>query len=632
MSSIRIYFSKLSTHHNSLFLFAPNCIILKQYSQLCASILLGFIALAFSSHALSQRSWPHALPDQERDHVERIGFEQHTSRGIETPPPYDNIRTAAEWEEVEALTISWTDFPCIQKQIVAAAKEECTVIIFADDENQVTDYLTGNQCGGALTLDNIQVVSAEYNSIWIRDYGANTVYGSWNDDRVLVDWLYNRPRPEDDAIPDVLAETMGIEIYSTTGVPNDLMNTGGNWMSDGFGTAFASELILEENNGGSTWWTDYPDHTSAEIDQIISDFHGVETFITMPNLPYDGIHHIDMHMKLLDESTLLMAEYPEGVADGPQINANLEYVLSNFTTRWGTPFDVIRIPSPPEQGFGGGYPDANGWYLTYTNSVFVNNTILLPTYYTEYDTTAVRIYEEALPGYNVVGIDCDNNGEAIISLSGAIHCITHTVGIEDPLMISHLPLSDTEDTENNYEVEAYISHRSEIASAFMHWTTDPDDEWSSVSMELISDETENWSANIPSQPAGTTVYYYVEANANSGKMGTRPMPAPEGWWSFDVIDPSVSIVEQSVESPLLQACPNPAAAITCIPVHLSRASEGKLYLTNALGQKALMIHRGDFRAGPQKYFFNAEGLAQGAYLLTMDLVNGERWTQHLMIK
>ena len=632
MSSIRIYFSKLSTHHNSLFLFAPNCIILKQYSQLCASILLGFIALAFSSHALSQRSWPHALTDQERDHVERIGFEPHTSRGIETPPPYDNIRSAAEWEEVEALTISWTDFPCIQKQIVAAAKEECTVIIFADDENQVTDYLTGNQCGGALTLDNIQVVSAEYNSIWIRDYGANTVYGSWNDDRVLVDWLYNRPRPEDDAIPDVLAETMGIEIYSTTGVPNDLMNTGGNWMSDGFGTAFASELILEENNGGSTWWTDYPDHTSAEIDQIISDFHGVETFITMPNLPYDGIHHIDMHMKLLDESTLLMAEYPEGVADGPQINANLEYVLSNFTTRWGTPFDVIRIPSPPEQGFGGGYPDANGWYLTYTNSVFVNNTILLPTYYTEYDTTAVRIYEEALPGYNVVGIDCDNNGEAIISLSGAIHCITHTVGIEDPLMISHLPLSDTEDTENNYEVEAYISHRSEIASAFMHWTTDPDDEWSSVSMELISDETENWSANIPSQPAGTTVYYYVEANANSGKMGTRPMPAPEGWWSFDVIDPSVSIFEQSVESPLLQAFPNPAAALTCIPVHLSRASEGKLYLTNALGQKALMIHRGDFRAGSQKYFFNAEGLAQGAYLLTMDLVNGERWTQHLMIK
>lgn len=585
-----------------------------------------------ASNAQNQRTWPHAITEQERDYVERIGFEPSVARGIETPPPYDNIRTAAEWEEVEALTISWTSFPCIQKQIVEAAKEECTVIIFAEDMEEVMDYLTGNQCGGALTLENIQIVPTVYNSIWIRDYGANTVYGSWNDDRVLVDWLYNRPRPEDDAIPDVLASTLGLELYSTTGTPNDLMNTGGNWMSDGFGTAFASELIIDENDGGSTWWTDYPDHSEEEINQIISDFHGVDTYITMPNLPFDGIHHIDMHMKLLDESTLLMAEYPEGTADGPQINANLEYVLSNFTTRWGTPFDVVRIPSPPEQGFGGGYPDENGWYLTYTNSVFVNNTILLPTYYTEYDTTALRIYEEALPGYNVVGIDCDNNGEAIISLSGAIHCITHTVGIEDPLMISHLPLPDTDDTVNDYDVEAYISHRSQIESATMHWSTNPASEWTAVPMALIDGETENWSASIPAQPLETTVYYYVEANANSGKTGTRPMPAPDGWWSFNVNDASLGINEIEQNSPLLQAFPNPAAAITCIPLHLRQAAEGQLYLSNALGQQIQMIHSGDFRGGEQKYFFDAQGMAAGAYLLTLDLDTGERWSQHLMIR
>ncbi len=590
------------------------------------------MVFANASNAQNQRTWPHAITEQERDYVERIGFEPSVARGIETPPPYDNIRTAAEWEEVEALTISWTSFPCIQKQIVEAAKEECTVIIFADDMEEVTDYLTGNQCGGALTLENIQIVPTVYNSIWIRDYGANTVYGSWNDDRVLVDWLYNRPRPDDDAIPDVLASTLGLELYSTTGAPNDLMNTGGNWMSDGFGTAFASELIIDENDGGSTWWTDYPDHSEEEINQIISDFHGVDTYITMPNLPIDGIHHIDMHMKLLDESTLLKAEYPEGTADGPQINANLEYVLSNFTTRWGTPFNVVRIPSPPEQGFGGGYPDENGWYLTYTNSVFVNNTILLPTYYTEYDTTAVRIYEEALPGYNVVGIDCDNNGEAIISLSGAIHCITHTVGIEDPLMISHLPLPDTDDTVNDYAVEAYISHRSQIESATMHWSTNSVSEWNAVPMALIDGETENWSVSIPAQPLGTTVYYYVEANANSGKTGTRPMPAPDGWWSFNVNDASLGINEIVQNSPLLQAFPNPAAAITCIPLHLRQASEGQLYLSNALGQQIQMIHSGDFRGGEQKYFFDAQGMAAGAYLLTLDLDSGERWSQHLMIR
>ena len=89
-------------------------------------------------------------------------------------------------------------------------------------------------------------------------------------------------------------------------------------------------------------------------------------------------------------------------------------------------------------------------------------------------------------------------------------------------------------------------------------------------------------------------------------------------------------IEQN--SPLLQAFPNPAAAITCIPLQLRQAAEGQLYLSNALGQQIQMIHSGDFRRGEQKYFFDAQGMAAGAYLLTLDLDTGERWSQHLMIR
>lgn len=593
---------------------------------LAACLLIN--ANAFSQSTLG---WPHAITEDERNHIERVGFSPLESRGIETPPPYDNIRTAAEWEEVEALTISWTSFPCIQKQIVAGAQNECLVIVFADDPSEAASYLTGNSCGGPLTLENVQIVETEYNTIWIRDYGANTVYGNWNDDRVLVDWIYNRPRPEDDAIPDVLAETMGIDLYSTTAEPNDLMNTGGNWMSDGFGTAFASELVLDENDGGSTWWTDFPNHTEAEIDGIMTDFHGTETFIKMPTLPFDGIHHIDMHMKLLDESTLLVAEYPQGVADGPQIDANMEYVLSNYTTRWGTPFDVVRIPSPPEQGGGGGYPDENGWYLTYTNSVFVNNTVLLPTYYTEYDTTALRIYSELLPGYNVVSIDCDNNGQAIISQSGAIHCITHTVGVEDPLMISHLPLSDTEDTDNPYTVESYISHRSGIETATLHWSTSPEGPWDSTSMNPVAGSTSDWTADIPAQAEGTTVYYFIEAVALSGKVGTRPMPAPAGWWSFDV-GAITSVAENNGGVHFPAAFPNPASAITCVPLEMDSSCEGTLSLYNAWGQRVDVLHTGQFPAGMSKYFFHAQPHSAGAYVILLELNGKGSWSQRIMIQ
>ena len=162
----------------------------------------------------------------------------------------------------------------------------------------------------------------------------------------------------------------------------------------------------------------------SEIENIMQEFMGIDTYIIMETLPYDGIHHIDMHMKLLDEETILMAEYPTGVADGPQIEANLQYVLNNYNSAFGTAYKVIRIPSPPSSG--GYFPDNNGYYRIYTNSVFINNTVLVPFYreeYGHYCTTHLR--EEVLPGYNIVGIDVDNSGTNLISYSGAIHCITH---------------------------------------------------------------------------------------------------------------------------------------------------------------------------------------------------------------
>ncbi len=588
------------------------------------------LAFAFAFYLNTQaQTWPHNLGEAERNYIERVGFEPQLVRGITTPPEYDNLRAAAEWEEIEALTIAWEGFECILKQITAAAVSECKVVIFTESPSSTSNYLTGNQCGGPVPMDNVEIVDVDLNSIWIRDYGANTVYGSWNDDRILVDWMYNRPRPDDDVVPDELGQHMDIDVYSTTAEPNDLMNTGGNYMSDGFGLAFESELIVEENNGESTWWTDFPDHTLEEIEGILEDFMGIESLVTMSMLPYDGIHHIDMHMKLLDESTLLMSEYPEGVADGPQIEANLEYVLSNYTTRWGTPFDVIRIPSPPEYNYG--YPDVGGYYLTYSNAVFVNNKVILPTYYTEYDTTALRIWEEALPGYDIVGIDCDSGNDNIISLSGAIHCITHSVGVEDPLIISHLPLDDTENTTDPYTVEGYLSHRSGISTATLFYATSPDGPWTEVVMSDTGNG-EDFTADIPAQASGTVVYYYISGEANSGKTGNRPMPAPEGWWTFHVGEIIIDGIAENEIGGFSPIYPNPASAITCVPVQLRSELDARVVLRNVMGATIEVIHQGILPQGQTKLFFDASNLASGAYVITLELEDGSTSSQNVMVK
>ena len=190
----------------------------------------------------------------------------------------------------------------------------------------------------------------------------------------------------------------------------------------------------------------------------------------------------------------------------------------------------------PSSAGGNFAPDAS--YRTYANNVFVNKTVIVPTYRTEYDTTGLRILRESLPGYRVVGIDCDNSGANIISASGAIHCITKGIGVADPLLIRHQKLTDTYETVNPYPVTAYIRHKSGITSASLFWSIDTSQAWNEVVM--VDQGGNSWNASIPAQAANSTVFYYVGALANNGKTQVRPNTAPAGGVKFDVLELSNS--------------------------------------------------------------------------------------------
>lgn len=547
-----------------------------------------------------------------------------SSLNIYNVPPDENVRTMAEWEEIQALTITWStsyniEEEAILSQIVKHAVEQCQVIIICENQNVVIDYLEGEN----INTENVILLESNFNNIWIRDYGQNSVYKKDVEDLILVDWLYNRNRPYDDLVPDQIAEYLNLDLYTTSEAPWDLMSTGGNFMSDGMGLGFSSELIIDENSGGYAWEgpegiVSFPDQSLMDINDIMFEFMGIEEYILMETLPFDGIHHIDMHMKLLNEETLLVAEYPEGIADGPQIEANLQYVLANYNSSFDTPFKVVRIPSPPSSS--GNYPDNNGYYRTYTNSVFINNSVLVPFYRTEYDSIAQRIYEEALPGYNIIGIDVDNQGENLISYSGAIHCITHSVGVNDPLLIQHQSLENTY-PQNEYVFNANIQHRSGIQSANLYWTTDLNLGYQQVSM--TNTDGNNWQATITENiPSPNTVYYYIEATSNSGKSLNRPLPAPAGYFHFEILENQsvdISTFQDAIIS--LDVFPNPASAITCIPVHSSIEQIGKLSLIDIYGREISVIHDGNIPNGLKNYFFKANEFSSGVYFIVLKTDN-----------
>ncbi|MCF8296456.1 MAG: agmatine deiminase family protein [Saprospiraceae bacterium] len=574
--------------------------------------LISILLFCHFSLILQSQDLPNYMTEAEKALMPSY-LQSISSKGF-TSPPNSPLRAPGEWEEIDALTITWTSYKPVLTQIVKYAQLECRVIIICSDSNSVKSYLTNN----GVTAVNVDYIETAFNSVWIRDYGAQSVYTNDVDSLILIDWIYNRPRYDDDTIPQQLAQYLGLPIYQTTSAPYSLVNTGGNFFSDGFGTAFSSNLILDENPGIST----------SKVDSIIQAFMGINNFVHMTNLPYDGIHHIDMHMKLLDEETLLVGQYPQGISDGPQIEANLQYVLSNFNSVFGTPYKVVRIPMPPDNTYSYKYPNQGGDYLTYTNGVFVNKTYIVPTYYEQYDTTALRILKESLPAYKVIGINCSST----IPASGAIHCITNSIASYDPLLISHQELDAMYGVKNPGYVEARIQHRSGISEARVYFRTDTLMAWDSLNMFFADTINNIWQSQAFPMGIGqpTKFDYFIKAKSNSGKQQVRPITAPEGYWSFMVYPGAVENLTKK-DLKFNPAYPNPSKGITCIPVESQDIVQANISIYDIYGRKIENIFTGNIPKGKSNYFVNTINFSSGTYIIKLSTEDSIK-TQKLIVK
>lgn len=519
------------------------------------------------------------------------------------PPSSNSVRSMAEWEETGTLVVTWRSFKSILAQIIAEASTECKVLVVCSNESTTVSQLVNTY--GVTLNDNIEFLQTPNNSLWVRDYGPNTIYLD-DDSLAIVDWVYNRTsRPQDNAVPVAVAEYMDIPVYRTEEEPYQMVHTGGNYHTDGAGLAFSSSLVIEENEPGNPYGTEPANE--AQIDEFMSSFMGIDQYVKMEALPYDVINHIDMHFRPLDEETILVGQYPTGVSDGPQIEANVLYVLDQTTTQFGTPWNIVRIPMPPENGY---YPYNGGDYRTYTNSVIVNNKILLPTYEYQYDTTAIQIYEEHMPGYEVVGINCNQ----IIPSLGALHCITKEVGAHNPLRIVHEKVKDQIDNSDPIPVSAQVTHNSGVSSVKIYYRYSNTAPFESF---LLEDAGNNvWEGLIPNGlDTYTTVEYYIEAEANSGKMRTRPVPAPTGFYSFDLTFPTNTKETMDLNTQLLSAFPNPSSGITCIPIESKFGSNGSLKLYDLQGRLIETLFEGPIPQGEHRYYLHADQYPAGTYLI-----------------
>jgi len=112
------------------------------------------------------------------------------------------------------------------------------------------------------------------------------------------------------------------------------------------------------------------------------------------------------------------------------------------------------------------------------------------------------------------------------------------------LRINHDPLKDTEDDLNPYPTNCSITSMDTLIpdELQLHWNLDGGSTFTDVVLTAMGGD--EYTAEIPAQPYGTTVYYYLSAADTGGRSATHPSDAPAELHSFHVgVDTTPPVIE-----------------------------------------------------------------------------------------
>ncbi|HSH64391.1 MAG TPA: hypothetical protein VLB84_01015, partial [Bacteroidia bacterium] len=117
---------------------------------------LGICFIFLFHNTQAQQNLPVGFSQEELQRINDPDFTlpEYVAGGI-TSPPKSPVRNMAQWEEIQALTITWTSYQSVLREIVRAAEKETTVIIStgsSSDVSSIKSYLTS----GNVPLTNVK--------------------------------------------------------------------------------------------------------------------------------------------------------------------------------------------------------------------------------------------------------------------------------------------------------------------------------------------------------------------------------------------------------------------------------------------------------------------------------------------
>ena len=430
---------------------------------------------------------------------------------VETPPPFGPVRNVAEFDKMQGVLVRYPfGIPLDLVKDMAVDVMVTTIVLNSSQQNTVTSQY---QAAG-VNMAHCNFLLAPSDSYWTRDYGPWFESDSSNQIGI-VDFPYNRPRPNDDEIPKRVAEMMGIPWFGMR-----VIHTGGNYMTDGMGISSSTTLVWDEN----------PTQTHDSIASKFSKYLGIDPYLVEPDPNGTYIDHIDCWGKYLAPDKILIRKVPPSHPQYAEIEAMANFYASTPCS-YGYTYRVYRVNTPNDQ--------------PYTNSLILNNKVFVPIMNSSWDDSAIASYQVAMPGYQVIGI-LGNPSTPWVS-TDALHC--RGMGIADigQLYIRHIPLTGNQPAQDNFVLTADLipcSDSTVYNDSVLIWYQVNSGNYNKVNM--VNTSGLHYTGMIPKQPAGSVIHYYLYAADKSGHNTTMPFMGPADPFTFTAVYTDITAIPDTL--------------------------------------------------------------------------------------
>jgi len=438
--------------------------------------------------------FPHHLTQEEIEYWENIA-PQYTPPDDAPPPPQPLppppvLKPIAEFDQMYGVLVRYPlGIPIELIRQMSLDAKVVTIVANTSTKNQaMTAYTNAN-----VVMANCDFIIAPTDSYWTRDYGpwfSLSTNGATN----VIDFHYNRPRPNDNAFIPYYGTYDTLSVYNM-----NIYQTGGNYMSDGISIGSSTQIAYTENSNNQTL-----------VNQVMADYLGVNTYHVVQDPTGEYIDHIDCWGKMLSPDTILIRAVPTSHPRYTQIE-QIATFYGNQMSAWGRPYKIVRVNTPNNQ--------------PYTNSLILNNKVFVPIMSASgaNDLAALQVYQNAMPGYQIVGI-INNTQNGWLS-TDALHCRTHELAEKRVIVIEHVPLAESMDYVGEVHITAKIhsftGHPLDTENLKVYYNL-ASCGYSSVQMLPLANTPDTYTAILPEIFPGGEFVYYISATDTSGHSATHP--------------------------------------------------------------------------------------------------------------